>query len=288
MYICLECDLDFSSKLKLEEIICSQCNSNNCVYAITINNGYRKRWINIEKEKPWKRYKKIHRSLSNDLCKDKEYSERLEKLTDQIFNKFNTIEIEEYFPKYRVDFQRTFNKKIKMNKRDKRKKTKRGSIRGELYEGLFNRVIDSIPNIERNIEPIETPLGKFCRPDAFVSYGKKRKYPVEFKTVAKGDFVVNKMLKMLTQSRIQGNYANQAGWRNVRPDIFQVSILIVCCPEERKYSSFLIDDRIEGKISHLRGKKSQKRIKREKNKLENVKLQTLRRRERKLKKSKRL
>ena len=49
IFLCLECDLDFSSELSLEEISCSKCNSNNCVHAITINNAYRKRLIKIEK-----------------------------------------------------------------------------------------------------------------------------------------------------------------------------------------------------------------------------------------------
>ena len=270
-YLCTYCDNVFDSGTKIEDVVCMQCGKMTCVYAININEGTRKRWIAIENGSKWKRFKKIRRSLKHDLCNDPLWSERLDNITDEIFAKFNENEVEDFFPKYRVDYPRTIGKKNKLRKSDHRTKTKRGTIRGELYEGFFNRVIDTVDNIERCNERIVTPNGKSCRPDALISFGPRRKFPVEFKTIMADSFTVRNLKKMLIQARTQGTYADLAGYKNSRSDSFGISMLIVCSPEDRTYSSFLIDSRIEGKLSHLKGQKSKKRISREKNKAKQLK-----------------
>jgi len=266
-YLCPKCDhvAPIPHNTDIENLLCDLCSFDEVGYAIHINAGTRKRWIEIEKSSPWRWNKKIMKSMKNDMCDDDLWKGRLENITKQIFTTFNDSKPEEIFPHYRVDFARTAKITVKIERGMNIKATKRGLVRGELYEGMFLRTIDGVPNIYRNFELIETNRGERCRPDAWVSFGKNRRYPVEFKTLGKGDFVIKKMKKMLIQSRKQGRLSDFTHNKNRTKKSFGVSMLIVCCPEDRSYCSFLIDRKIEGLITHLQGRKSVKRISREEN-----------------------
>jgi len=261
-YLCPKCDYVSSipEDTTIAEVTCPECDYDECVYAIHINNGTRKRWIEIERSEPWKLQKKIRKSLKHDLCKNKMWSKRLNDITKQIFASINESDPDELFPRYRVNYPRMKDKNIRLKRGENAKVTKRGSIRGELYESAFLKVIDNIPNIERCIELVENTGGRKCRPDAWISFGPSNKYPVEFKTVKQGNFLLNGISKHLKQSRKQGRICARADL--CRKDM---SMLIVCCPEERIFCGLLLDKNIEGRITHLTGRRSQKRISREKN-----------------------
>ena len=265
--LCTVCDQTFESDGSIEDTNCPTCKSLTCVYTSHINEGTRKRWVMIESLGPWYRNKKINRSLKDDVCKDQLWTERIEKIVDEIFFKISNSNSDDYFPYYRVDYPRSFGKKRRLLPTDNAKKTKRGSIRGEMYETLFNKFVDRTENIARGLDRIFTPEEKeSCRPDAWVFFGEKKRLPLEFKTISKGDWKVNKLKKMIIQSRKQGRIAKKAGFRNNRKGSRGMSILVVCCPEERNYATFLFDEKIEGRISHFKGEKSAKRKSREKNK----------------------
>ena len=265
--LCTVCDHTFDSESPLEEAECPKCDSMGCVYTSHINEGTRKRWLNIEASGPWHRHKKITRSLRDDLCKDELWTDRMNGIVNEIFQKMNSVNADDFFPYYRVDYPRTSGKKRRLYASDNAKKTKRGSIRGEMYESFFNKIVDSTENIERGLEKISTRDEKeSCRPDAWVYFGPKKRLPLEFKTIAKGDWKLNKLKKMVIQSRKQGRIAQEAGKKNNRNGSRGISILVVCCPEERNYCSFLFDERVKGRISHFKGEKSEKRRSREINK----------------------
>ena len=265
--LCTVCDHTFDSEDNLEESKCPKCSSLDCVYTSHINEGTRKRWVKIESSGPWFRNKKINRSLKDDVCKDELWTERMDNIVNEIFDKISNSNSDDFFPYYRVDYPRTFGKKRRLMRTDNAKKTKRGSIRGEMYESLFNKFVDRTENIERGLERVMTPdEEESCRPDAWVFFGTKKRLPLEFKTIAKGDWKLNKLKKMVIQSRKQGRIAQKAGMKNNRKGAKGMSILVVCCPEERNYTCFLFDERVEGRISHFKGVKSKKRKSREINK----------------------
>jgi len=262
-YLCPRCDFVSSipNGSKLEDLKCGNCDFSELTHAIHINQGTRKLWIKVEESGKWKPSKKLKKSLKNDLCDNKKWIDRLDFITKEIFDFFNNCEHTELFPHYRMDYARTTKKSVRLGKGAKYKVTKRGSIRGELYEGLFRKAIDGIDHIERCTEYFAHPtLSNGCRPDAIISFGPKRKFPVEFKTLARGDFLLNKISKHLGQSHAQGVISDAL-------DINKngISMLIECCPEERIYSCLLLDQRIKGRITHLKGKPSRKRLSRERN-----------------------
>ena len=254
-------------------------------------------WMDIENGPRWKRNKKIHRSLFHELRKDSDLAEDINRMVDGMFRMFREIDLDELFPKYREDYARTTGKKSllharkerptfstrrqrkskkrttktsKFSKKDKLRKknktsTKRGAVRGALYEGAFQKILDLTPNSSRCLETIESPRGERCRPDGWYDLHGLLNIPIEFKTIGSGMFQVNNMRKMLEQSREQGLIAHYANLQKTVEENDGVSLLIVCCPRDRTYANFLIDSRIEGKLSHLRGVKSKKRRRREEN-----------------------
>ena len=256
-YLCYKCDnvAEIPDGKSIDELKCGVCDFHDLAYAIHIPGGTRKRYIRIEESSPWKRNKRIEKSLINDLSRNKEWAKRLESITDQIFVFFNESVPSENFPTYRVDYPRTSGKSVRIENRRHAKRTKRGSVRGELYEVYFLKAIDQIENVERCVETFVQPsTGKNSRPDAIISFDSEHQYPVEFKTVGKGDFLLNKMSKHLGQSHAQGLTFDE-----LKLSKGKLSMLIVCCPEERVYTSLLIDERISGRIRHLRGRPSLKK-----------------------------
>ena len=301
--LCPACDAVFPVDETGDEVACPSCTHAPCSFASHINEGTRKMWVEIETGQRWKRNKKIQRSLAHELRKDSELTQDINETIDEMFVKFRETDADELFPRYREDYARTTGKrsllharkerstsssrrerkskkrvakKTKYSKKDKMRKknktsTKRGAVRGALYEGAFQKLLDMTPNTSRCLETIESPKGERCRPDGWYDLHGLLNIPIEFKTIGSGMFKVNSMRKMLEQSREQGLIAHYANLQKTVDENHGVSLLIVCCPRERTYASFLIDGRIEGKISHLRGIKSKKRRTREKNKEEQQK-----------------
>lgn len=299
-FLCPSCDEVFDAALPLEEVKCPSCDHDSCSYAIHINEGTRKLWIEVESGRRWKRNKKIRKSLQHELRNDRDLTKELDELVDEMFAMFRQQNFDELFPKYREDYARTTGSKkrthdrkdrqlittqrksrkrkrnrkpMKYSKKEKERKknktpTKRGAVRGALYEGAFQKMLDLIPNTSRCLETIESPKGERCRPDGWYDMHGLLNIPIEFKTIGSGDFLVNNMQKMLEQSREQGLIAHYANLQKTVDPTDGVSLLIVCSPRDREYANFLIDNRIEGRLSHLRGVKSKKRALREKNKEE--------------------
>ena len=295
--LCPACDAVFPAGESEAEPSCPSCGHAHCSFAIHINEGTRKMWMDIETGSRWKRNKKIHRALAHELRRDPELTNDINQMVDDMFQTFRDLDHNELFPTYREDYARTTGKRSllhakkerptfstrrerkskkrttktsKYSKKDKLRKknktsTKRGAVRGALYEGAFQKLLDVTPNTSRCLETIESPRGERCRPDGWYDLHGLLNIPIEFKTIGSGMFQVNNMRKMLEQSREQGIIAHYANLQKTVDENDGVSLLIVCCPRDRTYASFLIDSRIEGKISHLRGVKSKKRRIREKN-----------------------
>jgi hypothetical protein len=262
-YLCLDCDNvdEIPSDLDLNDFCCDVCESGNLVYAIHIHGGHRKRWVKTENSGSWKRNKKLEKSLKNDLSLNKELTKKTEKITKQIFDFFNESDSEAYFPHYRVNFARTSKRTVRLKRRDNKKRTKQGSIRGELYEVFFLKAIDNIEHIERCNQSYEHSDRKNpAKPDAVISFDSVHSFPVEFKTVAKDNFLLNKIQKHLSQSHSQGIMFDKL---NLSKDC--ISVLIVCCPEDRIYGTLLLDNRIRGRITHLKGRPSKKKMSRTRN-----------------------
>lgn len=302
MMLCQACDAVFPAGETAEDVSCSSCNFAPCSFASHINEGTRKMWMEIESGSRWKRNKKIHRSLAHELRKDPDLSYEINQMVDEMFVLFRELDADDLFPRYREDYARTTGKRSllhekkerprfstrrerkskkrttktsKYSKKDKLRKknrtsTKRGAVRGALYEGAFQKILDLTPNASRCLEIIESPRGERCRPDGWYDLHGLLNIPIEFKTIGSGMFQVNNMRKMLEQSREQGLIAHYANLQKTVDRNDGVSLLIVCCPRDRTYANFLIDSRIEGKLSHLRGVKSKKRKRREQNKLNDV------------------
>lgn len=297
--LCPACDAVFSGTEAGEEVTCPSCSHAPCSFASHINQGTRKIWMDIEAGPRWKRNKKIHRSLAHELRKDSDLTQDINQMVDGMFVLFREFDSDELFPRYREDYARTTGKRSllhapkkrssfstrrerkskkrtmqtsKYSKREKLRKknrtaTKRGAVRGALYEGAFKKILDSTPDASRCLETIESPRGERCRPDGWYDLHGLLNIPIEFKTIGSGMFQVNNMRKMLEQSRKQGLIAHYSNLQKTVDENDGVSLLIVCCPRDRTYANFLIDSRIEGKLSHLRGVKSKKRKRRERNKL---------------------
>ena len=262
-YLCFKCDYvaEIPIGKSLDTMQCEMCSFDDLAYAIHIHAGTRKRWISIEDSSKWKKSKRLNKSLKNDVSRNELWTTRLDSITDQIFDYMNNSDASENFPIYRVDYARTSGKTLRLENKRVAKSTKRGSIRGELYEVFFLKAVDNIENIERCLESYKIPSSeKYSRPDALISFDSGIKYPVEFKTVGADDFKLNKIGKHLGQSHAQGTTLSKL---NVSEG--NLSMLIICCPEKRVYCSLLIDDRIRGRIRHLKGKPSIKRQSRERN-----------------------
>lgn len=301
--LCPACDNVFISSNSESSHQCPSCEHSPCSFAIHINEGTRKLWMDVEAGPRWKRNKKIHRSLSHELRKDPELTHDINEMVDSIFQGFREHDHDELFPRFREDYVRTKGKRVQLhakkermrtktrrqrttNARKKRSKyskkdklrnknktgTKRGAVRGALYEGAFQKILDLTPNVSRCLETIESPRGDRCRPDGWYDLQGLLNIPIEFKTIGSGMFRVNNMRKMLEQSRQQGLIAHYANLQKTVDEKDGVSLLVVCCPRDRTYANFLIDSRIEGRLSHLRGVKSKKRRAREINREQQQKM----------------
>jgi hypothetical protein len=204
-------------------------------------------WVDVESGPRWKLNKKIHRSLAHELRKDPELTAELDNMVDEIFSMFSSTNANELFPNFREDFVRTTGRQNRLHarkqarltstrrerrlkkrktrdskhsKKDKLRKktktsTKRGAIRGALYEGAFQKLLDSIPNASRCLETIESPMGERCRPDGWYEIQGLLNIPIEFKTIGSGMFQINSMRKMLEQSREQGLIAQYANLQKI-------------------------------------------------------------------------
>ena len=118
--LCPSCDAVFDTSNSDDGSRCPSCDHSSCSFAIHINEGTRKMWMDIENGPRWKRNKKIHRSLFHELRKDSELTEDINRMVDGMFRMFREIDLDELFPKYREDYARTTGKKSLLHARKER------------------------------------------------------------------------------------------------------------------------------------------------------------------------
>ena len=245
LYLCPRCENIDS--LHTNDMVCDNCGYESCFVAKHINEGIRKHWSNIEsKGGAWRREKRVSSIVKKHTPSDKKITKKFHKLATYMFEFLNNNknDMHEIFPKFTRDYKRTTGER-ETGWKDFRSATKinRDSARGILYEGAFNRAYENHDAFERIIEPItivnDDQEEKYFEPDSWVLLDGYR-IPVEFKTYKKGGLVKSKFLKGLRQSRRYGKLSSLMG-----DNPLQYSGLIICCPEERKFASVLMDSRIE-------------------------------------------
>jgi len=244
-YLCPKCG--HVDELHPNNLICEICDFNPCFVAKHINEGDRKWWIRIEEDGgKWRRKKNLSSKLKKHLPEDKNLVKEFQKIVGELFGYLdqNKENMDSIFPKWTRDYSRTTGKRTQQGWKEKRsaKKVKQSSVRGKLYEGAFNEAIKQNEQFEQIFTPISYSYnGKEFEfePDAWL-WLENSQIPVEFKTFEEGKMVPNKFNRGLKQSR---KYAKHSKLLGKNPK--EYSALIICCPEERKFASALIDNRIE-------------------------------------------
>jgi hypothetical protein len=169
---------------------------------------------------------------------DARLAKEIQKNVKRLFTVFGQHrgEMDGLFPHFMEDYERTTGKKNRQRNSNKGKSmTKRGSQRGALYEGAFLKIMDLNDSFERcpgRIHPDDTRYN--FHPDGWYLDGDE-KIPIEFKTTKGGNFVSPKMEKYIKQSRKHGRRAKRFDFNSSG-----YSILIVCCPEERKFGAVVL------------------------------------------------
>ena len=153
--------------------------------------------------------------------------------------------MDQMFPKFTRDYQRTTGERVTRHWNDKRSpaRIKHDSTRGILYEGAFQRFAMNKTEFERVLEPlvVKNINGeiKMFEPDMIYLWNGMS-IPVEFKTYVKGSMIKKKIKKGIKQSRRYGRLSKYLG-KNTEA----YSCVVICCPEERKYSSIVVDRRVD-------------------------------------------
>jgi len=181
--------------------------------------------------------------LKNHLPDNKKLTKAFTKAIGRFFGHMNNHkhDMDKMFPRFTRDYQRTTGGRVKRHWNDKRSpaKIKHDSIRGVLYEGAFQRFASDKEEFERVYEPfvienINDEIKHF-EPDMMFLW-KGMRIPVEFKTYAKGALIKKRIQKGIKQSRRYGRLSRYLG-KNTEA----YSCVVICCPEERKYSSIVVD-----------------------------------------------
>ena len=257
-YLCQNCDDvgEIETGSSPSEMECPACGEKSCVFAIHMNRMERQKWVEIEKSRKFKRDKKLQKSFSADVLDPWKYSqaerddeEQIYKIGNSLIDEINRMDPDTEFPRYRINWNRENpdSRRKRIERSSERKKTHIGVLRGELYEGLFRKAMDSLDKCKRNLESLTNERGNSCTPDGWIKLSQRVVVPVEFKTLGKGKMVHGRgIAKHLKQSRRQGNIAN---------DVLKTknwwSLLIVICPEQRSYAIFLLDHDMDSRINHL-------------------------------------
>ena len=118
--LCPSCDAVFSAINSENRESCPSCGYTPCSFAIHINEGTRKMWMDVESGPRWKRNKKIHRSLSHELRDDPDLTRDMNEMVDTMFETFRNLNSDELFPRYREDYARTTGKRSLLHVRKER------------------------------------------------------------------------------------------------------------------------------------------------------------------------
>ena len=246
LYLCPRCG--HVGPLNDKDMTCGKCEYDSCFVAKHITEKNRRRWMKVEEDGgDWRKENRITNMLKNHLPENKQLTKSFTKSVGSFFAYMNNRKqaMGQLFPKFTRDYQRTTGERTKRHWNDKRSpaKIKHDSTRGILYEGAFQRFSMNKKEFERVYEPIiinniDDEIKEFEPDMIFLWNGMK--IPVEFKTYAKGALVRKKILKGIKQSRRYGRLSRYLGENDGA-----YSCVIICCPEERKYSSIVVDRRVD-------------------------------------------
>jgi hypothetical protein len=247
LYLCPICDN--VAPLHTGNMICDECGFKDCYVARHVNEGTRKFWIKKEETLgDWRFEKRFLTMIKNGIAEDKELVKAFNKSVKELFRVFkeNKNNLERFFPKYVRDYKRTTGRR-ETGWRHKSptsmsvSKQKQNSLRGMIYEGAMNKFCAMHDLFDPILIPIpfyDKQLAKHYdyEPD-FWFYFNELQIPVEFKTYEKGGMVKSKFIQGIKQSR---RYGNLSFLTHINPNKY--SAIIVCCPEERKFSCALVDE----------------------------------------------
>ena len=257
-YLCQNCDCvgEIESGFSPSEMECQTCGRKSCVFAIHMNRMKRQEWVKIERTGKYKRDKKLQKSFLADVLDSRKYSqtdwedvEQIYEIGDSVIDEINRMDPDTEFPRYRINWNRENpnSRRKRLERSSDKRKTHEGTLRGELYEGLFRKAMDSVDKCERNLESLTNERGNSCNPDGWITLSQEIVVPIEFKTLGKGKMAHGRgIAKHLKQSRKQGDIAN-----DVLKTKHWWSLLIVICPEQRSYAVFLMDNDMDSRIKHL-------------------------------------
>ena len=228
-------------------MLCDECSFEPCFVARHINEGTRKFWIkNEESLGDWRFENRFSTMIKNAIPADKELVRCFKKSVKELFRLFeeNKDNLHQVFPSFIRDYKRTTGRRETGWKRSGSvTKQKQGSLRGTLYEGAMN----NLSNMHELFEPVRVPIQYYDKkmekqsdyePDYWFSFNGQQ-IPVEFKTFGKGNMVKSNFIRGIKQSR---RYGHLSFLTHNNPQKY--SAIIVCCPEERKFSCAIVDDDI--------------------------------------------
>ena len=268
LYLCPNCGN--VGALKIDDLVCEKCNFESCYVARHINEGTRKFWIKREESLGnWRFEKRFSTMIKDTIPDDKVLIKAFIKSVKELFRKFqqNKNNLQEIFPEYTRDYLRTTGKRnrgweskrppnsrteyltdnseiIRSNRKKSITMQKQSSLRGIIYEGAMNKFCEE----HELFEPILIPIPYYddlrelqtdYEPDFWFKYNDEQ-IPVEFKTFEKGKMVKSKFIRGIKQSR---RYGHISALTHNNPKKY--SAIIVCCPEERKFSCAIVDDNIK-------------------------------------------
>ena len=246
LYLCPRCE--HVGPLSDKDMTCEKCEYDSCFVAKHITEKNRRRWMKVEEDGVnWRKEKRITTMLKNHLPDNKELTKAFTKSISRFFAYMNNHKqsMDQMFPKFTRDYQRTTGERVTRHWNDKRSpaRIKHDSTRGILYEGAFQRFAMNKTEFERVLEPlvVKNINGeiKMFEPDMIYLWNGMS-IPVEFKTYVKGSMIKKKIKKGIKQSRRYGRLSKYLG-KNTEG----YSCVVICCPEERKYSSIVVDRRVD-------------------------------------------
>ena len=252
LYLCPRCD--HIAPFNEEGMVCEKCAFEDCYVARHINEGTRKFWINKEEElDDWRFEKRFSSIIKKAVPDDKDLVKSFNKSVKEIFRMFNENRenMQDIFPSFVRDYKRTTGERERGFQRKKHTKPKRSmykqkqnSLRGMIYEGAMKKFCTE--HILFDI--VRLPITYFDKgenehrtyePDFWFLYDNLE-IPVEFKTYSRGDLVKSRFIKGIKQSR---KYGHLSFLTHSNPNKY--SAIIVCCPEEKKFSCALVGENTE-------------------------------------------
>lgn len=250
LYLCPVCDN--VGPLNPDDLTCDKCDFKSCYVARHINEGTRKFWIQKEESLGnWRFEKRFSTMMKNVIPDDKELIKIFSKSVKELFRTFqqNKNNLRDIFPNYTRDYKRTTGRRERgwKGKGPGAKSItmqKQSSLRGIIYEGAMNKFCEE----HELFEPIRIPVPYYddkrelqtdYEPDFWFNFNGQQ-IPVEFKTYEKTKMVKSNFIRGIKQSR---KYGHKSAITHNNPKTY--SAIIVCCPEERKFSCAIIDDKVK-------------------------------------------